>query len=70
MRAYRLLDWQKPDYADVEVPQPERGQVLVRVGGVGGSGDAEGRVRCHPRQPVVRVRLTRSAGYIVLVGRS
>ena len=35
MRAYRLLDWQKPDYAEVAVPEPSPGQVLVRVGGVG-----------------------------------
>jgi len=35
MRAYRLLDWQQPGFADVGVPEPEPGQVLVRVGGVG-----------------------------------
>jgi propanol-preferring alcohol dehydrogenase len=35
MRAYRLLDWQQPGYADVPVPQPGPGQVRVRVGGVG-----------------------------------
>ena len=35
MRAYRLLDWQQPGFADVRVPEPAPGQVLVRVGGVG-----------------------------------
>ena len=35
MRAYRLLDWQQPGYADVPLPEPGPGQVLVRVAGVG-----------------------------------
>jgi len=35
MRAYRLLDWQQPGFADVPVPEPGAGQVLVRVAGVG-----------------------------------
>lgn len=35
MRAYRLLDWQRPGFADVAVPSPGPGQVLVRVAGVG-----------------------------------
>lgn len=35
MRAYRLLDWQQPGYADVSEPTPGPGEVLVRVGGVG-----------------------------------
>jgi alcohol dehydrogenase, propanol-preferring len=35
MRAYRLLDWQQPGYADVAEPEPGDGQVLVRVAGVG-----------------------------------
>ena len=35
MRAYRLIDWQQPGYADVPVPEPAAGQVRVRVGGVG-----------------------------------
>src|SRR3954464_5353606 len=35
MRAYRLLDWQRPDFSDVPVPQPADGQALVRVAGVG-----------------------------------
>jgi alcohol dehydrogenase, propanol-preferring len=35
VRAYRLLDWQKPGFADVPVPEPGPGQVLVRVAGVG-----------------------------------
>jgi alcohol dehydrogenase, propanol-preferring len=35
MRAYRLLDWQQPGFADVADPTPAPGQVLVRVGGVG-----------------------------------
>src|SRR5438270_1314013 len=35
MRAYRLLDWQRPGFADVPVPQPRPDEVLVRVGGVG-----------------------------------
>lgn len=35
MRAYRLLDWQQPDFADVADPEPAAGEVLVRVGGVG-----------------------------------
>lgn len=35
MRAYRLLDWQQPGYADVAIPEPGPGQVRVRVGGVG-----------------------------------
>ena len=34
MRAYRLLDWQQPGFADVPVPEPGAGQVLVRVAGV------------------------------------
>ena len=35
MRAYRLLDWQRAGFADVEPPEPRTGEVLVRVGGVG-----------------------------------
>ena len=35
MRAYRLLDWQQPGFADVAGPSPAAGEVLVRVGGVG-----------------------------------
>jgi alcohol dehydrogenase, propanol-preferring len=35
MRAYRLLDWQQPGFADVTVPEAGPGQVLVRVAGVG-----------------------------------
>src|SRR3954468_12977806 len=35
MRAYRLLDWQRPGFADVAKPAPANGEVLVRVGGVG-----------------------------------
>ncbi|HVY10534.1 MAG TPA: alcohol dehydrogenase catalytic domain-containing protein [Mycobacteriales bacterium] len=35
MRAYRLLDWQRADFADVPVPDPGPGQVRVRVAGVG-----------------------------------
>ena len=35
MPAYRLLDWQRPGFADVPTAEPGPGQVLVRVGGVG-----------------------------------
>jgi alcohol dehydrogenase, propanol-preferring len=35
MRAYRLLDWQRPGFTEVAMPAPGPGQVLVRVGGVG-----------------------------------
>jgi propanol-preferring alcohol dehydrogenase len=35
VRAYRLLDWQRADFADVPVPDPGPGQVRVRVAGVG-----------------------------------
>ncbi len=35
MPAYRLLDWQRPGFADVPVPEPGPREVLVRVGGVG-----------------------------------
>src|SRR4051794_36378851 len=35
MRAYRLLGWQQPGFAEVPQPQPGAGDVLVRVGGVG-----------------------------------
>ncbi len=36
MRAYRLLEWQRPPcLVDVDVPEPGPGQVLVRVGGAG-----------------------------------
>src|SRR5947209_1759537 len=35
MRAYRLLDWQQPGFADVPTPEPGPDEVLVRVGGVG-----------------------------------
>lgn len=35
MRAYRLLDWQQPGFADIAVPELSPGQVLVRVAGVG-----------------------------------
>jgi propanol-preferring alcohol dehydrogenase len=35
MRAYRLLDWQQPGFADVPLPSPEHGEVRVRVAGVG-----------------------------------
>src|SRR3954454_3053945 len=35
MRAFRLLDWQRPGFDDVAVPEPGTGEVLVRVGGVG-----------------------------------
>ena len=35
MQAYRLRDWQDPGFAEVAVPEPGPGQVLIRVGGVG-----------------------------------
>jgi propanol-preferring alcohol dehydrogenase len=35
VRAYRLTDWQQPGFADVPVPEPGPGAVLVQVGGVG-----------------------------------
>src|SRR6059058_4853273 len=35
MSAYRLLDWQRPGFADVSRPEPAADEVLVRVGGVG-----------------------------------
>jgi alcohol dehydrogenase, propanol-preferring len=36
MKAYRLLEWQRPPrLVDVEVPEPGPGQVLIRVGGAG-----------------------------------
>jgi hypothetical protein len=35
VRAYRLLDWQQPGFAEVDVPEPGPGTVRVRVGGVG-----------------------------------
>src|SRR5579875_1099904 len=35
MPAYRLLDWQRPGFAEVPVPEPGPGQVRVRVAGVG-----------------------------------
>jgi alcohol dehydrogenase, propanol-preferring len=35
MNAYRLLDWQKADFAEVEVPEPGPGEVRIRMAGVG-----------------------------------
>jgi propanol-preferring alcohol dehydrogenase len=35
MHAYRLLDWQHADFAEVPMPVPGPDQVRVRVGGVG-----------------------------------
>jgi propanol-preferring alcohol dehydrogenase len=35
VRAYRLLDWQQPGFAEIADPVPAAGEVLVRVGGVG-----------------------------------
>jgi propanol-preferring alcohol dehydrogenase len=36
MKAYRLLEWQRPpELCDVEVPDPGPGEVLLRVGGSG-----------------------------------
>jgi propanol-preferring alcohol dehydrogenase len=35
MRAYRLLDWEQPGFAEVPVPEFGPGQALVRVAGVG-----------------------------------
>ncbi|HEU5033208.1 MAG TPA: alcohol dehydrogenase catalytic domain-containing protein [Mycobacteriales bacterium] len=35
MRAYRLLDWQRPGFDEVPRREPTPGEVLVRVGGVG-----------------------------------
>jgi propanol-preferring alcohol dehydrogenase len=35
VRAYRLLDWQRPGYDEVPTPTPAAGEALVRVGGVG-----------------------------------
>jgi alcohol dehydrogenase, propanol-preferring len=36
MKAYRLLQWQRPPVlVDVEVPEPGPGEVLVRIGGAG-----------------------------------
>jgi propanol-preferring alcohol dehydrogenase len=35
MRAYRLLDWQRPGFAEVPEPTAGDGAVRVRVGGVG-----------------------------------
>jgi alcohol dehydrogenase, propanol-preferring len=35
VRAYRLLDWQRPGFDEVATPDPGPDEVLVRVGGVG-----------------------------------
>ena len=35
MRAYRLLDWQHADFAEVPVPEPGPGEVRLRMAGVG-----------------------------------
>src|SRR4051812_37176324 len=35
VRAFRVLDWQRPGFDDVAAPGPGPGEVLVRVGGVG-----------------------------------
>ena len=36
MKAYRLLEWQRPaELVEVEVPEPGPGEVLVRIGGAG-----------------------------------
>ncbi len=35
MRAFRLLDWGRVGYAEVAIPEPGPGEVLVRVGGAG-----------------------------------
>jgi alcohol dehydrogenase, propanol-preferring len=35
MRAFRLLDWQRADFAEVDVPEPGPGEVRVRMAGVG-----------------------------------
>lgn len=35
MRAYRLLDWRTPGFADVPAPRAGPGEVLLRVAGVG-----------------------------------
>lgn len=36
MKAYRLLDWQtKPKIVETEIPEPERGEVLIKVAGNG-----------------------------------
>jgi propanol-preferring alcohol dehydrogenase len=35
MRAYRLVDWQQPGFAEVPTPEPGTGQLRIRVGGVG-----------------------------------
>ena len=35
VRAFRLLDWQRPGFDDIAAAEPGSGEVLVRVGGVG-----------------------------------
>ncbi len=35
MTAYRLLDWQRADFAEVDVPEPGPGEVRIRIAGVG-----------------------------------
>ncbi|MBN9624350.1 MAG: alcohol dehydrogenase catalytic domain-containing protein, partial [Actinobacteria bacterium] len=36
MKAYRLIEWQRPPgLCDVEVPEPSGGEVLIRIGGAG-----------------------------------
>lgn len=36
MRAYQLTAWQQqPELREVDVPEPGRGEVLVRIGGAG-----------------------------------
>jgi|SRR5665647_199333 len=36
MKAYQLIEWQQPaELRDVPVPEPEPGEVLIKVGGAG-----------------------------------
>lgn len=46
MRAYRLVDWGRPELVDIPVPAPVEGQVLVRVAGNG---------LCHSDFDIMRI---------------
>ena len=50
MTAYRMLNWrEKPQKAEVEVPKPAAGQVLIKVAGVGVCG-SDPKMRYIPKE--------------------
>lgn len=72
MKAYRLKQWQhEPELEDVKVPEPEHGQVLIKVGGAGACHSDLHLMEWEPGKLPYRLPFTlghENAGWVEKVG--